>query len=173
YNHAGALAPNSSNPEVKLTDSGRTVYGGGGLTPDEKIESTKTNRFQDELSFKNVFFEFAPVYVATHTVDKDFQVNDAVMSEFKKYLTSHGVEWTDADINGVSDWIKARIKKDIETIEFGQLVGLRVMADADPEVQKALTYMPEAQALEENAHKVLAEKAQARATQPQGAGTQP
>lgn len=173
YNHAGALAANSSNPEVKLTDSGRTVYGGGGITPDEKIESPKTNKFQDELAFKNVFFQFAPVYVATHTVDKDFQVNDAVMSEFKKYLTSQGVEWTEADINGVSDWIKARIKKDVDTIEFGQLVGLRVMADADPEIQKALTYMPEAQALEDNAHKVLAEKAQARATQPQGASTQP
>ncbi len=173
YNHAGALAPNSSNPEVKLTDSGRTVYGGGGITPDEKIESSKTNRFQDELTFKNIFFQFAPVYVATHTVDKDFQVNDAVMGEFKKYLTTQGVEWTDADVNGVSDWIKARIKKDIDTIEFGQLVGLRVMADADPEVQKALTYMPEAQALEENAHKVLAEKAQARDTQAQGASTQP
>ncbi|MGB0062823.1 MAG: S41 family peptidase [Terracidiphilus sp.] len=173
YNHAGAMAPNSSNPEVKLTDSGRTVYGGGGITPDEKIESPKTNRFQDELTFKNVFFEFAPVYVATHTVDKDFQVNDAVMGEFKKYLTSQGVEWTDADINGVSDWVKARIKKDIDTIEFGQLVGLRVMADADPEVQKALTYMPEAQALEENAHKVLAEKAQARDSEPQGTATQP
>ncbi len=173
YNHAGALAANSSNPEMKLTDSGRTVYGGGGITPDEKIESPKTNRFQDELTFKNVFFEFAPVYVATHTVDKDFQVNDAVMGEFKKYLTGQGVDWTDADINGVSDWIKARIKKDIDTIEFGQLVGLRVMADADPEVQKALTYMPEAQALEENAHKVLAEKAQARNTQAQGTATQP
>ena len=173
YNHAGALAANSSNPEVKLTDSGRTVYGGGGITPDEKIESSKSNRFQDELTFKNVFFQFAPVYVATHTVDKDFQVNDAVMGEFKKYLTGQGVEWNDADINGVSDWIKARIKKDIDTIQFGQLVGLRVMTDADPEVQKALTYMPEAQALEENAHKVLAEKAQARATQPQGASTQP
>ena len=50
YNHAGAMAPNASNREVKLTDSGRTVYGGGGITPDEKIESPKTNRFQDELS---------------------------------------------------------------------------------------------------------------------------
>ena len=60
YNHAGASAPNSSNREVKLTDSGRTVYGGGGITPDEKIESPKSNHFQDELgSIRNVFFHFA------------------------------------------------------------------------------------------------------------------
>ena len=62
----------------------------------------------------------------------------------------------------MSDWVKAQIKKDIVTIQFGQLTGLRVIADWDPMVQKALTYMPEAQALEDNVHKVLAEKAQAR-----------
>ena len=123
YNHAGALAANSTSREVKLTDSGRTVYGGGGITPDEKIEAPKTNRFQDELLYKDVFFHFAPVYVADHTVGKDFQVDDAVLAEFKKYLTSQDIDWTDADINGVSDWVKARIKKDIVTIQFGQLDG--------------------------------------------------
>jgi len=173
YNHAGAMAANASNREVKLTDSGRTVYGGGGITPDEKIESPKTNRFQDELTYKDVFFHFAPVYVATHTVDKNFEVDNAVMAEFKKYLTSQNVDFTDADVNGVSDWIKARIKKDIDTIQFGQLVGLRVIADWDPQIQKALTFMPEAQALEDTAHKVLAEKAQARNAQPQAAPAQP
>ena len=173
YNHAGALAPDASNREVKLTDSGRTVYGGGGITPDEKVETPKTNRFQDELLYKEAFFRFAPVYVATHTVDKNFQVDDAVMAEFKKFLTSRNIDWTEADINGVSDWIKPRIRKDIVTIQFGQLAGLRVLADADPEILKALTFMPEAQVLEQNAHKVLAEKAQARNAAPQGTPTQP
>ncbi len=166
YNHAGALAADPSNREVKLTDSGRTVYGGGGITPDEKIETPKTTRFQDELSYKDVFFKFAPVYVATHTPGQNFQVDDGVMSDFKKFLTTQSVEWTDADINGASDWIKARIKKDIVTIQSGQLMGLRVIAEWDPEIQKALGFMPEAQALEDNAHKVLEEKAQARTTAP-------
>ncbi len=62
YNHAGALAANSSNREVKLTDSGRTVYGGGGITPDEKIDSPTNSPFQDELLYKDVFFHFAPIY---------------------------------------------------------------------------------------------------------------
>jgi carboxyl-terminal processing protease len=166
YNHAGTGPGDSSSREVKLTDSGRTVYGGGGITPDEKIEAPTTNRFQDELVYKDVFFHFAPVYVATHTVDKNFQVDDAVLGEFKKFLTGQDVDWTDADLNGVSDWVKAQIKKDIFTIQFGQLTGLRTIAEWDPTVQKALTYMPEAQALEDNAHKVLADKAQARADNP-------
>ena len=173
YNHAGTGPGDSSSREVKLTDSGRTVYGGGGITPDEKIEAPTTNRFQDELVYKDVFFHFAPVYVATHSVDKNFQVDDAVLGEFKKFLTSKDVDWTDADLSGVSDWVKAQIKKDIVTIEFGQLTGLRTIAEWDPTVQKALTYMPEAQALEDNAHKVLADKAQARAETGPGAAALP
>jgi carboxyl-terminal processing protease len=162
YNHAGALPADSSNREVKLTDSGRTVYGGGGITPDEKIETPKNTPFQDELIYKDVFFHFAPQYVADHTVDKNFEVNDAVLADFKKFLTAQGVEFTDADINGASDWLKANIKQEIVTIEFGQLQGLRVMADWNPMIQKALTYLPEAQALEERAQKVEQEKAVAR-----------
>ena len=162
YNHAGALPADASNREVKLTDSGRTVYGGGGITPDEKIDPIKSNHFQDELVYKDVFFHFAPQYVSDHTIDKSFEVNDAVLAEFKKFLTSQGIEFTDADINGASDWLKANIKKEVVTIQFGQLEGLRVMADWDPMIQKALTYLPEAQALEDRAHKVEEEKAVAR-----------
>jgi carboxyl-terminal processing protease len=168
YNHAGALAADSSNREVKLTDSGRSVYGGGGITPDEKIEQPTPSRFQDELTYKDVFFHFAPVYVANHAIDKNFQVDDDVMNEFKKFLTTQDVEWTDADLNGCMDWLKANIKQGIVTIQFGQLDGLRIHADWDPMIQKALTYMPEAQALEDHANKVLAEKAQARTETSQG-----
>jgi len=162
YNHAGALAPDSSNREVKMTDSGRTVYGGGGITPDEKVEAPKSNDFQDELLYKSAFFHFAAHYLANRSVDKNFQVDDAVMSDFKQYLTAQSIPWTDKDINGVSDWLKVSIRQYIITSQFGQLQGLRVVADWDPSIEKALSFLPEAQALEDNAHKVLAEKAEAR-----------
>jgi carboxyl-terminal processing protease len=162
YNHAGALPADSSNREVKLTDSGRTVYGGGGITPDEKIEAPQSNHFQQELLDRSAFFHFAPEYVSDHSVDKDFEVDDTVINDFEKFLTSQGIEWSNADVESVKDWIKANLKKEIVTIQFGQLQGLRVMADWDPMIQKALTYMPEAQALENNAKKVDEEKAEAR-----------
>jgi carboxyl-terminal processing protease len=162
YSHGGAQPADTANREVKLTDAGRTVYGGGGITPDEKIESTKDNRFQDSLLYKDVFFHFAPVYLANRTVDKNFQVDAAVLAEFKKFLTSQQIPYTEADLNGVMDWLKISIKDKIFTIQFGESEGLRSRADWDPEIQKALTYLPEAQALQDHAHKVLAEKAMAR-----------
>jgi carboxyl-terminal processing protease len=164
YNHGGALPSDPTNREVKLTDAGRTVYGGGGITPDEKIDAPKSNRFEDALMFKDVFFLFAPVYVSKHAVDANFEVNDGVINEFKQYLTSQNIAWTDADLNGVMDWLKTGIKDKIVTIQFGELQGLRTRADWDPMIQKALTFLPEAQALEDNAHKVLTQKAEARNT---------
>ena len=162
YNHAGASPADTTNREVKLTDAGRTVYGGGGITPDEKIESPKSNHFQDSLLYKSAFFHFAPYYLANRTVDRNFQVDDAVLGEFKKYLTSEKIAYTDADLNGVMDWLKISIKEMIVTSQFGQVQGLRTMADWDPMIQKALTFLPEAQALEDTAHKVQTQKAMAR-----------
>ena len=168
YNHAGASAADSTNREVKMTDSGRTVYGGGGITPDEKVEAPKSNDFQDELIYKAAFFHFAAHYLANRSVDKNFQVDDAVLNDFKQFLTSQSIPWTDKEISEVSDWLKVSIRQYIMTSQFGQLQGLRAMADWDPSIQKALTFLPEAQALEDNAHKVLAQKAEARNSSAQG-----
>jgi carboxyl-terminal processing protease len=99
---------------------------------------------------------------------KNFQVDEPVLTEFKAFLTSQNVPFTNEDLNGVQDWVKVSIKEKIMTYEFGQLQGLHTLADWDPMIQKALTFLPEAQALEDNAHKVLAEKAQARNTAPAG-----
>jgi len=163
YNHAGAQPADTTNREVKLTDAGRTVYGGGGITPDEKVETPKSNKFQDSLLYKQIFFHYAAHYFATHpAVDRNFQADDAVMADFKQFLTSKEIVWTEKDLSEVKDWLKVKIKDSIVTSQFGQLQGLRIMADWDPMIQKALTFLPEAQALEDNAHKVLTQKAMAR-----------
>ena len=162
YNHAGAQPADTTNREVKFTDAGRTVYGGGGITPDEKIESPKSNHFQDTLLIKSAFFHFASHYLANRTVERNFEVTEPVLVEFKQYLTSQNIAWTEGDLNGVMDWLKVSIKEKVITSQFGQLQGLHTMADWDPSIQKALTFLPEAQALEDNAHKVLTQKAEAR-----------
>jgi carboxyl-terminal processing protease len=173
YDRGGTLPPNATNQEVKLTDAGRTVYGGGGIAPDEKIEPPKANHFQDELLLKNAFFRFAPVYMANRTIDKSFEVNEAVLSEFKQYLTSQSISFTQADLEGANDWLKTHIKDNIVAIQFGEMQGHRILVDYDPMVQKALTFLPEAQALEDHVHKVLMEKAEARNPAAQAVPQQP
>ncbi len=139
----------STNREVKLTDSGRTVYGGGGITPDEKIDNPTSNTFQGNLFTHYAFFNFAKHYLAGRSVTKDFTVDDAVLQQFKEFLKANQIEYTDQDIAGVSDWVKSSIKAEIFTSQFGQLEGLKVRAQWDPQIAKALTFMPQAQALED------------------------
>jgi carboxyl-terminal processing protease len=154
YVRDGAKKADKSNLEVKLTDSGRTVYGGGGITPDEKIEVPDLNHFQASLYQHYIFVNsgigsFARHYLASHSVTKEFNVDDAMVQQFKEFLKANQVDYTDNDINGVSDWIKANIKAELFTSQFGQLEGLKVRAQADSEINKASTFMPEAMALED------------------------
>ncbi len=145
----GNAPKDNANREVKLTDSGRTVYGGGGITPDEKIENPTSNAFQTNLLVHYAFFNFAKHYLADRSVTKDFVVDDAVLQQFKDFLKTNNIEYTDGDIAGVSDWVKASIKAELFTSQFGQMEGLKVRAQWDPQIGKALTYMPQAQALED------------------------
>jgi carboxyl-terminal processing protease len=156
YNHDHPT--DAKDREVKLTDSGRTVYGGGGITPDYKVETPKSSHFQDLLAVHYIFPHFAAHYVASHTVTKDFQVDGDVMDQFKQYLTAQNVAFTEQDLNGVSDWVRANIKAEIFNIAFNQTERLEVLANWDPMVQQALTYLPAATQLEQTAQKASAQK---------------
>jgi len=166
YNHDSAAAPqpDASGREVKLTDSGRTVYGGGGITPDIKIEPPKSTHLQDVLLERYAFFNFSKHYLANRTVEKSFVVDDAVLTDFKQFLASQQITYTEQDMNAVLDWVKANIKAEIFTSQFGQLEGLKVRADWDPMIVKAIGYLPQAQALEDNARKVVTQKASIRSS---------
>jgi carboxyl-terminal processing protease len=152
YVRDDAKKADKSNLEVKLTDSGRTVYGGGGITPDEKIAVPDLSPFEVSLLQHYVFVRngignFSKQYIATHAVSRDFVVDDAVMQQFKDFLKANQVNYTDADMTAASDWIKSNIKAELFTSQFGQLEGLKVLAETDPEIVKASTYLPEALAL--------------------------
>ena len=163
YNHDEQTNSNVGK-EIKLTDSGRTVYGGGGITPDVKIAQPKPNRFQDELLQHYAFFNFAKHYLLNRHVAKDFQVNDAVLQEFRKFLDDQKITYNEADIAGVQDWISSHIKAELFVSEFGQQEGLKVQAETDPQILKALELLPQAKELAENARHIIAERTSARAT---------
>jgi carboxyl-terminal processing protease len=155
---------NNANHEVKMTDSGRTVYGGGGITPDVKIPPVKTNKFQDTLLEKYTFFNFAKHYVINHKVNKQFEVDEAVMQEFRKFLDMQKTPFTEAELAENGDWIKSSIKAELFINEFGQQEGMKAHAETDPAVAKALELLPQAKQLAENAKRTIAQRNNARLT---------
>src|ERR1700733_8067554 len=93
-------------PEVKLTDSGRQVFGGGGITPDIMIAEPKPNEFQEILERRGIFYplpqgvgDFTRFYLGSKPdITKNFETDDAVITSLKMYLTGQHVPFTDADI---------------------------------------------------------------------------
>ncbi len=149
---------NSSSREVKLTDSGRTVYGGGGITPDVKIPPVKTNHFQDALLQHYAFFNFAKRYAATRHPGRNFEVDDVVLQDFRKFLDEEKTAYTEPELMENNNWIRSSIKSEIFVDLFGQEEGLKVRAETDPQVTKALELLPQARQLAENARRVVAER---------------
>src|SRR2546421_2323043 len=164
YYYARDKEENNANHEVKLTDSGRTVYGGGGILPDVKLPPVKSHRVDDSLLQHYVFFNFAKRYIVNHRPEpKKFEVDDAVMQDFRKFLDEEKVPYTEADLLQNADFIRSSIKSEIFVDAFGQEEGLKVRAETDPEVIKGLELLPQAKALAENARRVVAERSNVHA----------
>jgi carboxyl-terminal processing protease len=143
--------------EVKTTDSGRLVYGGGGITPDLRLEPETYNRFQAILEYKYAFFNFAKHYLSVHnTVPHDFQVTDGVFNEFRDYLDKEKIAYADTDLQSNHEYLSLRIKQDLISAIYGKAEGDRIMIHRDPWVQKALDAMPQAEALEKRVHRTPA-----------------
>jgi carboxyl-terminal processing protease len=157
--------------EIKLTDSGRQVFGGGGITPDVEYPDVKLTPFEQHLRdrSKNILSsmippdvgvgDFVTSYLGTKpTVTKNFVVDDNVIASFKAYLKKRGVAFTDQDIADNLDWIKVQIRREVFTSEFGLDEGYRVEVEADPEVSKAVELLPQARALYDKARTIVAQR---------------
>ena len=160
WNHGDHGQPH----EIKSTDSGRQVYGGGGITPDIKIPALKPTEFQKRLVGQYAFFNYAKHYLLNRHVQKNWEVDDATLQDFRSFLQKEQIAFTDQEFNESVDWIKGNIKSEVFTSEFGQAAGLQVRAETDPEVLKALELLPQAKALLDTSRKIVAERAAAHAT---------
>jgi carboxyl-terminal processing protease len=152
--------------EIRQTDSGRQVSGGGGITPDIVVDLPKLNKFQQTLFRDDVFFpaeqgvgSFTRYYLGTKpAITHSFEVDDNVMHEFRNYLSKHNVKYTEPELAENQDWVKRKIKQEIFMSAFGTQEGFKVLLEADQQVQKAVESIPQARALYENARKVVAQR---------------
>jgi len=164
-----------TKPEVKLTDSGRQVFGGGGITPDDIVAAPKPDDFQQMLYRRGVFYlqqqgvgDFTRFYLGEKPdITKDFVVNDAVLAEFRKYLDKQKIKYSDAEIQANLDWLKWQIKREVFTSYFGLNDGYKVELQDDVQLEKAIDLIPQAKALYQNARKILAEREAGQLTQHQ------
>src|SRR2546425_926448 len=154
YQYEGASAHHT---EVRLTDGGREVFGGGGITPDVEVPEPKPNPVQEGLSGHRAFEDFAQSYLGIHkTVPRSFVADDAVIQDFRKYLEGKKILITDQEIKNNLDFIKDHIQAQMVFRVYGQDEMGKVMISTDPVVEKALQRLPQAEELLANARKFIA-----------------
>jgi len=147
--------------DVKMTDNGRTVYGGGGITPDEKYEPPKLNKFQIELLRKFAVFNFASQYFGSKAdtkLPKNWEPDEALVNSFHQFMLKNGIEFTEAEFTENHQWVKEQLKHELYITSFGLDESERVKIEQDPEVIRAEDSMPKAKALLESAKKQIVQR---------------
>jgi carboxyl-terminal processing protease len=157
YNHKDPNAQNLN--DVKKTDGGRTVYGGGGITPDEKYENTKFDGLETQL-FRTELFSFTRSHFSKHSASlpKGWMPDEAVLNELHQYLLDHHVKFTDEEFAKDHDWVRRYLAREMYIFAFDSEESDRVFAETDPEIARAVEALPRATTLVQSSRKMVAER---------------
>ncbi len=130
------------HPEFS-TDLGRTVYGGGGITPDVAVEPPEGPEMLQFLFARGAFFDFAVDYQNRHAIDdRDWNPGDELLEEFRQWLLAEEVAtaeeleevFTDAEARVFA---RTRIHADVFNSAFGSEASHRILAAEDTQIQAA------------------------------------
>jgi carboxyl-terminal processing protease len=145
--------------DVKMTDSGRTVYGGGGIAPDEQLVP-KFDNFQTDLVRKYAFFNFTKHYFGNREakLPKGWVPDEIILTEFHDFLLEQGFKFTEAEFTLNHEWIKQALQREMYITAFSIDESRRVAVETDPMIEKAVDAMPKAKALLENARRIVAQR---------------
>jgi carboxyl-terminal processing protease len=154
-----------SPAQLKKTDAGRDVYGGGGIEPDKfmegSVEGFNPTRFGRSLYARGAFANFADQFTAEgdtrlslkiknrKILSKGFQVTDAMVDAFRDSLGAQKIT-IDADAFAKDDtFIRAMIHYDIDLALFGVAEARKNLIAKDPQAQFALGQFQDAIRLSE------------------------
>ena len=158
-----APAPKPTGPESR-TDTGRTVYGGGGIAPDETAEPRIITPAQQRLI--DPLFAFAleltggrvkgfDDYKVLSPIDHghdlkaaDFPVTDALFKAFKDFVaTRTDYKIPAAQFDRERPFVERQLRYDLATAAYGTVTAFQVFNVDDPQIARAVDVLPRAREL--------------------------
>jgi carboxyl-terminal processing protease len=152
-----------SGPESR-TDTGRAVYGGGGITPDETVDPRLISPFEQRVT--DPVFAFAlelaagrvpgyDAYKVQRAIEFDhdlkateFPMTDALFKSFKDFVAAKNVyKFTPAQLDKERQYIERQLRYEIVTAAYGSTTSFQVFNADDPQITKAIDLLPRAQQL--------------------------
>jgi carboxyl-terminal processing protease len=171
YTHGGSIrldrqdAPEKPAGPEKKTDTGRAVYGGGGISPDESVNARTITTVQRRLV--NPVFAFTrelvngrvrdfEAYKVQQAIDfshdlqpSDFPITDALFRAFKAFVANDPSLRASAPLlDSNRSFIELQLRFNIVTAAYGRVVADRVfVATDDLQVARAIEVLPRARDL--------------------------
>jgi carboxyl-terminal processing protease len=152
-------------PESK-TDTGRPVYGGGGIDPDVAVKPRtipiERSRIQQKIA--NPVFSFAldlvrgrvkgledykverPITFDYNLKTEDYRVTELVYSEFKRYAADK-FKLTPAQIDHEREFVERALRTELVTAAYGAQTSYQVFNEYDDQLLKAIDLLPQARQL--------------------------
>ncbi len=149
------FAPDSSlfkNAKKYKTIGGRTVYGGGGIMPDQfvALDTSNSSLYYISLRYSPAFQNFAFDFVSNkrgnwssiQDFDKSFQPNEKEMAAFVKFASEKiKVPFNSSDYKRSYELIRSALKAEIARQLFVEEGYFYVQASGDKEIQVALSVL--------------------------------
>jgi carboxyl-terminal processing protease len=107
-------AENEDSPDSLFrTDSGRTVFGGGGVIPDIYMEDDVLSAYIAALDSQSCFFDFSLAFLAQHQITPDMKIDTTIMNDFRKFLHLTGFHFQSEERTAFVE-MKKELKKPSE-----------------------------------------------------------
>ncbi|MCU0332116.1 MAG: S41 family peptidase [Ignavibacteriaceae bacterium] len=156
-NNIEHIAEQDTSKPIFKTKKGRTVYGGGGITPDYILKNERITAYTSNLLRKNVFYQHILNYVekngkiiiSTYGTDlskfiNEFEFSESEMQIFISFAGVKEVEFNATDYKMDKDYIATRLKAQLARNYWKNEGWYSVMLTTDSQIEKAMSLFDEA-----------------------------
>jgi carboxyl-terminal processing protease len=149
YEYYNRTEGRNNENDMRKTDSGRVVFGGDGISPDQRYSDPAHTHLQSQLLGRLAFFFFAPQYFSSHSsvMSKDWVPGPDVVETFRSFIAGRGITFTPAEFEADRAWIQERLRYELFVTAFSKEESDRVILENDPEVRKAVDSLPSSRTL--------------------------
>lgn len=147
---------NDTTKPVYKTFGGRTVLGGGGITPDYFVKLDTLTRYSVQIRRLNLIYEFCENYLKGNrksieskykdyiAYKNDFKVTDALLMELVELAKSKNITFDKEGFEIDKEFLRTSISAQIARDLFGNEGFYYVFMSNDEQVQKALSLFEDA-----------------------------
>jgi carboxyl-terminal processing protease len=144
--------------DAHLTDAGRVVYSGSGITPDARIDPELVGYFERDLLNVRAFDRFANRLLRdVHELPPHWDLDANALGQFRNFAAQLAVATTDADFRRAEPFLRRKTKQAVYTAAIHVDEGARADAELDPAVLRAVALLPKAAQLRQPARPAVAQ----------------